>query len=110
MKTEITDNLVILKLSDYESLKDFKEKTLTGNVFVIRERLQNFLGFYTQQKFLNSKDIEDKVVKINEELFNRNIELEEITDSLERENRNLKDDIAKVKAMSYWEFLKFKRS
>jgi len=105
-------NAVVLTLSDYNELREFKEKMEEGHTYKLTQpyiQSSIWLSYYTipaPVKYITT----DMAVR---ELLDRNDKLSFINDELNNEiNRlnNIRFDIRELKRMSIWEFIKWRKT
>lgn len=104
-------NTVVLTLSDYNELREFKEKMEKGNTYVVPQphTYNSWLNNYSplpSVKYITT----DMAVK---ELLGRNDKLSAINEELNIECnhlRNSRPNIRELKRMSIWEFIKWRKT
>lgn len=110
-------NTVVLALDKYNELREFKEKILAGNVYVIgKQRNYGVVGDYGGFGGYNNSDstyyytTEEAIA----ELVNLNITLASENDELRTRLHNINVsqmgiNIHDVKKMSIWQFIKWRK-
>ena len=103
-------NTVVLTLSDYNELREFKEKMEKGNTYMVPQPHTNSSWLTNYSPLPSVKYITtDMAVR---ELLDRNDKLSFINDELNNEvNRllNSRPNIGRLKSMSIWEFIKWRK-
>ena len=105
-------NTVVLSLSDYNELREFKEKMEEGNTYMVPQ-LHNYSSGWTNHYELmpSAKYITtDMAVR---ELLDRNDKLSAFNEELHNECTRLKSsqlNIGRLKSMSIWEFIRWRKT
>ena len=99
-------NTVTLTLSDYHSLKEFKEEMEKNNVARLYggSWANSYHFIYKEQAFKEAEEVNENLRKENEYLRQTNHQLMYPPQPQEKEIT-----LSDVKKMSIWEFLKWKR-
>ena len=104
-------NTVLLSLSDYNQLREFKEKMEEGNTYKLPQPYTYGNGqYYMSQSYPATTYITtDSAVA---ELLERNIHLSAINEKLTEECNKLRQsrpNINELKRMSIWEFIRWRK-
>jgi len=111
-------NTVLLKVEDYNELRDLKKNIKEGKILSVSESWGSFGEFRSSSSvtYYTENEIIETISKENESLKERNSELETKIDELEKtieksvftEPKEI--TINDLKKMSYWEFRKWRNS
>ena len=107
-------NTVVLSLSDYNELREFKEKMEEGNTYMLLQPYtyssgwMNNYGLMPPAKYITT----DMAVR---ELLDRNDKLSAFNEELANECTRLKSshpniNIGRLKSMSIWEFIRWRKT
>ena len=104
-------NTVVLSLNDYNQLREFKEKMEEGNTYKL---LQPYVSrsvywgseYHSPVNYITTDEAVIELLERNKELLKINTELKE---EMVEMNRNSIETINKVKKMSIWEFIRWRK-
>ena len=105
-------NTVVLSLSDYNELREFKEKMEEGNTYMSPQPHThssvwiNHYGLIPSAKYITT----DMAVR---ELLDRNDKLSAINEELANKyhlSNNSRPNIGELKRMSIWEFIRWRKT
>jgi hypothetical protein len=88
-------NTVLISVEDYNELRDFKREISNGNTCIINSDIY----LHHASKFVSESDAVKIIAKENESLTEKLIEKEE---EIKGENQ--------LKSMTFWEWLKWRKS
>jgi len=89
---------VILSLTEYNELRDLRQATTQGKTLLITVASTG----YNKEFISNSEAVE--------QIANINFQLAQKIDQLDQLNKLRFNELVRVKKMSYWQFLKWKKS
>ena len=105
-------NTVVLTLSDYNELREFKEKMEEGNTYMLPQPhthssvWTNHYGLIPSAKYITT----DMAVR---ELLDRNDKLSALNEELANEcyrSNHSRPNIGELKRMSIWEFIRWRKT
>ena len=105
-------NTVVLSLSDYNELREFKEKMEEGNTYMLPQPHTHSSVWTTNYGLIPSAKYITTDMAVRE-LLDRNDKLSAINEELANKcylSNNSRPNIGELKRMSIWEFIRWRKT